>query len=212
MKMDKTGACTVIEATATIARLAPEVPVLAVAPAVENMPGPNATRPGDVIRALNGKTVEVTNTDAEGRLILGDALTWAEQQGATHLVDVATLTGAVARALGRFMSGGFGTPQEWWDEMAASARRQGEPLWQLPLNDDYRADMESPYADMVNSAMAEASLLHSALFLKEFVTRPWIHLDIAGSAYLQREAPWAARGATGVMHASLVELGLGGAG
>jgi leucyl aminopeptidase len=176
------------------------------------MPGPHATRPGDVIRALNGKTVEVTNTDAEGRLILGDALTWAEQQGATHLVDVATLTGAVARALGRFMSGGFGTPQEWWDEMSASARRQGEPLWQLPLNDDYRADMESPYADMVNSAMAEASLLHSALFLKEFVTRPWIHLDIAGSAYLQREAPWAARGATGVMHASLVELGLGGAG
>ena len=108
MKTDKTGACTVINAIATAAQLAPDLPLLAVAPAVENMPGPYSTRPGDVVRALNGKTVEITNTDAEGRLILGDALTWTERQGATHIVDVATLTGAMARALGRYMTGGFG--------------------------------------------------------------------------------------------------------
>lgn len=211
MKMDKTGACTVIHAIATANQLAPDLPLLAVAPAVENMPGPHSTRPGDVVTALNGKVVEITNTDAEGRLILGDALTWAERQGATHIVDVATLTGAVGRALGRSITGGFGTPQEWWAAVASAAQRQGEPLWQLPLVDDYRKDMESPYADLANSGTAEGSLVKSALFLREFVTRPWVHLDIAGSAYLQRDAAWSARGATGVMHATLVELCLDGA-
>ena len=113
MKMDKTGACTVISAIATVARLAPGTPLLALAPAVENMPGPHSTRPGDIVRALNGKSVDITNTDAEGRLILGDALTYAERLGATHLVDVATLTGAVGRALGHLVTGAFGTPQAW---------------------------------------------------------------------------------------------------
>ena len=108
MKMDKTGACTVIAAIATVARLAPGTPLLAVAPAVENMPGPHSTRPGDIVTALNGKKVDITNTDAEGRLILGDALTYAERLGATHLVDVATLTGAVSRALGHLVTGAFG--------------------------------------------------------------------------------------------------------
>jgi leucyl aminopeptidase len=208
MKMDKTGACTVIHAIATVARLAPDQPLLAVAPAVENMPGPTSTRPGDVIRALNGKSVEVTNTDAEGRLILGDALTWAEQQGATHLVDVATLTGAVERALGKLVTGAFGSDDEWWREVATAAGRQAESLWRLPLVDDYRRDMDSAYADMVNSGTADGSLVKSALFLREFVTRPWVHLDIAGTAYLRKEAPWAAKGATGVAHATLVELAL----
>ena len=110
MKMDKTGACTVISAIATVAQLAPGTPLLAVAPAVENMPGPHSTRPGDIVRALNGKMVDIINTDAEGRLILGDAMTYAEQLGATHLVDVATLTGAVSRALGHLVTGAFGTP------------------------------------------------------------------------------------------------------
>ena len=211
MKMDKTGACTVIAAIDTVARLAPGTPVLAVAPAVENMPGPSATRPGDVIRAMNGKTVEVTNTDAEGRLILGDAMTWAEGQGATHLVDVATLTGAVERALGKLITGGFGTPQSFWDEVAAAGARQGERYWQLPLFDEYRSEYDSVYADIVNSGTADGSLLKSAIFLKEFVTRPWVHLDIAGTAYLRKAYPWAARGATGVSHATLVELTLAGA-
>jgi leucyl aminopeptidase len=210
MKMDKTGACTVLAAIATIARLAPGLPVLAVAPAVENMPGSHSTRPGDVIRAMNGKVVEVNNTDAEGRLILGDALTWAEGQGATHLVDVATLTGAVERAFGKLITGGFGTPQEWWDEVRVAGARQGERYWQIPFVDEYRADMESWYADFQNSSGAEGSLVKSGLFLREFVTRPWAHLDIAGTAYLRKNTPWAARGATGVSHATLVELALAG--
>jgi len=211
MKMDKTGACTVIAAIATIRQLAPDLPVMAVAPAVENMPGSHATRPGDVVKALNGKTVEITNTDAEGRLILGDALTWAERAGATHLVDVATLTGAVERAFGKLITGGFGTPQAWWDEVAAAGARQAERYWQVPFVDDYRPDMDSWYADLQNSGSADGSLVKSGMFLREFTTRPWAHLDIGGSAYLRKATPWAARGATGVTHATLVELALTGA-
>jgi leucyl aminopeptidase len=211
MKMDKTGACTVISAIDTISRLAPGLPVMAVAPAVENMPGPHSTRPGDVVKALNGKTVEVTNTDAEGRLILGDAMTWAERQGATHLVDVATLTGAVERALGKLITGGFGTPQAWWDAVEAAGAAQAERYWQLPLFEEYRPDYDSVYADIVNSGTADGSLIKSAIFLKEFVTKPWVHLDIAGTAYHRKTWPWAAKGATGVSHATLVELALAGA-
>jgi leucyl aminopeptidase len=211
MKTDKTGACTVIEAIATIHQLAPDLPIMAVAPAVENMPGGHSTRPGDVVTALNGKTVEITNTDAEGRLILGDALTWAERAGATHLVDVATLTGAVERAFGKLITGGFGTPQAWWDEVAAAGARQGERYWQVPFVDDYRSDMESWYADLQNSGTADGSLVKSGMFLREFTTRPWVHLDIGGSGYLRKATPWAARGATGVTHATLVELALAGA-
>jgi leucyl aminopeptidase len=211
MKMDKAGACTVLAAMATVSRLAPGTPLMAVAPAVENMPGPHSTRPGDVVRALNGKTVEITNTDAEGRLILGDALTWAEQHGATHLVDIATLTGAVERALGKLVTGGFGAPQDWWDEVDAAGVRQGERYWQVPLVDDYRSDMDSWYADLQNSGTADGSLVKSGLFLREFVTKPWAHLDIGGSGYLRKATPWSARGATGTGHATLVELALAGA-
>src|SRR5205823_4695686 len=133
MKMDKIGACTVIAAIATVAQLAPGTPLLAVAPTVENMPGPHSTRPGDVVRALNGKWVDITNTDAEGRLILADALTYSERLGATHLVDVATLTGAVSRALGELVTGAFGTPQSFVDEVFAAGAKAGERYWQLPL-------------------------------------------------------------------------------
>ena len=122
MKMDKTGAATVIAAIETVARLAPGTPLLAVAPAVENMPGSHSTRPGDIVKALNGKVVEINNTDAEGRLILGDAMTYAERLGATHMVDVATLTGAVGRALGELVTGRFGTPQDWVEKVKAAAR------------------------------------------------------------------------------------------
>jgi len=212
MKMDKTGACTVIAAAATIARLAPGTPLLVVAPAVENMPGPHSTRPGDIVKALNGKQVDITNTDAEGRLILADALTYAEQLGATHLVDVATLTGAVGRALGDLVSGAFGTPQPFVDDVFAAGRRAGERYWQLPLVEEYAADMESWYGDLVNFARNnEGGLVKSALFIREFVTRPWVHLDIAGTAYFRKAGPYAPRGATGVSHATLVELALAGA-
>jgi leucyl aminopeptidase len=212
MKMDKTGACTVIAAAVTVSRLAPGTPLLVMAPAVENMPGPHSTRPGDVVKALNGKWVDITNTDAEGRLILADALTYAEQLGATHLVDVATLTGAVGRALGELVAGAFGTPQSWMDEVLAASTRAGERYWQLPLVEEYRADMESWYGDLVNfSRNNEGGLVKSALFIEEFVTKPWVHLDIAGTGYFRRVAPFAPRGATGFSHATLVELALAGA-
>jgi leucyl aminopeptidase len=211
MKMDKTGACTVLAATVTAARLAPGLPLLAIAPAVENMPGPGASRPGDVVRAMNGKTVDIINTDAEGRLILGDAMTYAEQLGATHVVDVATLTGAVARAFGHLVTGAFGDPQPWYDEFAAAATRAGERFWQLPLLNEYWPEMESWTADMVNTSSAEAGLIKSALFLRQFVSVPWIHLDIAGTAYYRKPTAWAPHGATGVATATLVELALAGA-
>ncbi len=210
MKMDKIGACTVLATMETVARLAPGTPLLGLAPAVENMPGPHSTRPGDIVTALNGKKVDITNTDAEGRLILGDAMTYAERLGATHIVDVATLTGAVARALGHLMTGAFGQPQDWYDEVAAAAGRAGERYWQLPLIEDYVPEMESWYADFQNAGSAEGSLVKSALFLREFVTKPWVHLDIAGTGYYRKALPFASRGATGASHATLVELALAG--
>jgi leucyl aminopeptidase len=211
MKMDKTGAATVIAAIETVARLAPGTPLLAIAPAVENMPGPHSTRPGDVVRAMNGKQVDITNTDAEGRLILGDALTYAEQLGATHLVDVATLTGAVSRALGHLVTGAFGTPQPWYDSVMAAGDQAGERYWQMPLIDDYVPEMDSWYGDLQNSGSSEGSLVKSGLFLREFRTRPWVHLDIGGTGYFRKPLPFAARGANGVTHATLVELALAGA-
>jgi len=211
MKMDKIGACTVISAIATVARLAPGTPLLAVAPAVENMPGSHSTRPGDVVKALNGKWVDITNTDAEGRLILGDAMTYAERLGATHIVDVATLTGAVSRAFGHLITGAFGTPQGWYDDVMAAADRAAERYWQIPLIDDYVPEMESWYGDLQNSGSAEGSLIKSGLFLREFRTVPWAHLDIGGTGYFRKTTPFAARGATGVTHATLVELAMAGA-
>jgi leucyl aminopeptidase len=211
MKMDKSGACTVIAAIATVARLAPGTPLLALAPAVENMPGPHSARPGDVVKAMNGKTVDIINTDAEGRLILGDAMCYAEKLGATHLVDVATLTGAVARALGDQMTGAFGQPQEWYDAVAAAGERAGERYWQMPMIDEYRKDLDSWYADFTNTGSAEGGLVKSALFLREFATVPWVHLDIAGTGYFRKKTPYAPAGATGVAHATLVELALAGA-
>jgi leucyl aminopeptidase len=211
MKMDKTGACTVIAAIATVARLAPGTPLLAVAPAVENMPGPRSARPGDIVKAMNGKTVDIINTDAEGRLILGDAMCYAESLGATHIVDIATLTGAVARALGDQMTGVFGRPQAWYDQVAAAGDRAGERYWQLPFIEEYRSDLDSWYADLTNTGSVEGGATKSALFLREFVTVPWAHLDIAGTAYFRKKTPYAPAGATGVSHATLVELALAGA-
>jgi leucyl aminopeptidase len=211
MKMDKTGACTVISALATAAELSPGISLMAVAPAVENMPGSHSTRPGDIVKAMNGKIVEIQNTDAEGRLILGDALTYAERQGATHLVDVATLTGAVERAFGKLVTGAFAQPQSWYDEVTAAGARQGERYWQVPLVEDYVEDLDSWYADFPNTGGNEGGLVKSGLFLQQFVTRPWAHLDIGGTAYLRKPTPWASRGATGVTHATLVELALAGA-
>jgi leucyl aminopeptidase len=206
MKHDKSGACAVIAAARTVARLAPETPLMAVAPMVENMPGGNAQRPGDVVKAMNGMTVEVTNTDAEGRLILGDAMTWAEREGATHIVDVATLTGAAAMAFGDQVSAVFARPRDWGADVLAAAEAAGEWFWEMPLVAEYRAAYDSPYADIVNSGTREGSLIKSAVFLGEFATVPWVHVDIAGSAYLGADKPYGPKGATGASVAALVRL------
>jgi leucyl aminopeptidase len=206
MKHDKSGACAVIAAARTLARIAPEVPLMAVAPMVENMPGGNAQRPGDVVEAMNGMTVEVTNTDAEGRLILGDAMTWAEQNGATHIVDVATLTGAAAIAFGDAVSAYFARPRDWGDRIGAAAESAGEWFWEMPLVPEYRAAYDSPHADIINSGTREGGLIKSAVFLGEFVTVPWVHLDIAGTAYLSAEKPYGPKGSTGAAIAALVRL------
>ena len=208
MKHDKSGAAAVIAAARTVARLAPSTPLMAVAPMVENMPGGNAQRPGDVVKAMNGMTVEVTNTDAEGRLILADAMTWAETQGATHVVDVATLTGAASVAFGEQISAYFARPREWGQRVGAAAEVAGEWFWEMPLAVEYRASYDSAHADIVNSGSRDGSLLKSAVFLSEFVTVPWVHVDIAGTAILSAEKPYAPRGATGAAVGALVELAL----
>ena len=208
MKHDKSGAAAVIAAVRTVARLAPETPLMAVAPMVENMPGGNAQRPGDVVKAMNGMTVEVTNTDAEGRLILADAMTWAEREGATHLVDIATLTGAHAIAFGDQVSAYFARPREWGDRIGAAAEKAGEWFWEMPLVTEYRTSYDSPYADIVNSGSRDGSLIKSAIFLAEFAKVPWVHLDIAGTAYLSADKPYAPKGSTGAGVAALVQLAL----
>jgi leucyl aminopeptidase len=211
MKMDKIGGCTVIAAIATVARLSPGTPLLAVAPAVENMPGSHSTRPGDVVKALNGKFVDITNTDAEGRLILGDAMTYAERLGASHMVDVATLTGAVSRAFGHLITGGFANPSSFWGDVVSAGDRAGERYWQIPFVDEYRTEMDSWYGDLQNSGTPEGSLVKSGMFLREFATVPWAHLDIGGTGYFRKATAWAPKGATGVTHATLVELATAGA-
>jgi leucyl aminopeptidase len=208
MKMDKSGAAAVIAAARAVARLAPDTPLMAVAPMVENMPGGNAQRPGDVVKAMNGKTVEVTNTDAEGRLILGDAMTWAEGQGATHIVDVATLTGVASMAFGDQVAAYFARPREWGERVGSAAGRAGEWFWEMPLVTEYRAAYDSPYADLVNSGTRDGSLIKSAIFLSEFATVPWVHVDIAGAAYYGAEKPYAPKGASGAAVAALVRLAL----
>jgi leucyl aminopeptidase len=206
MKHDKAGAAAVLAAARTVARIAPQTPLMAVAPMVENMPGGMAQRPGDVVKAMNGKTIEVINTDAEGRLILADALYWAEKQGATHIVDVATLTGAAAVAFGDLISAYFARPREWGSEVAAAAEATGEWFWELPLAIEYRDTLDSAHADIVNSASREGSLMKSAVFLSEFVTVPWVHVDIGGSAYLISDKAHNPKGSLGTTVSTLVRL------
>ena len=210
MKDDMAGAATVIAALRALALLKVPLRVIAVVPSAENMPGGRALKPGDVLRSASGLTVEVNNTDAEGRLILGDALWYARQIGATHLVDVATLTGACIVALGKITTGLFGTPQPWVDAIKAAAGRGGEKIWQMPLFDDYKETLKSDIADMINSPGRPAGAVTAAMFLKEFAgSGAWAHLDIAGTAWVDEAKSWVAKGATGAMIRTLVELGRG---
>jgi leucyl aminopeptidase len=206
MKDDMAGGACVIAALRTIALEQIPIRAMAVVPATENMPSGTATKPGDVHTSASGLTVEVNNTDAEGRLILGDALWYAQQLGATHLIDVATLTGACIVALGKITTGLFAT-EAWAAVLQAAAARGGEKVWPMPLFEEYRDSLKSEIADMLNSPGRPAGAITAAMFLKEFVgTRPWAHLDIAGTAWAEEAKPWTQKGATGVMIRTLVEV------
>jgi leucyl aminopeptidase len=171
------------------------------------MPGGRAIKPGDILTGAGGKTVEVINTDAEGRLILGDGLWYAQQQGATHLIDVATLTGACVIALGKVASGLFGQPDPWVDVVRRAAQKAGDRVWPMPLFDEYADQLRSEIADMVNSGGRPAGACTAAMFLKEFAGGlPWAHLDIAGTAWAEEAKPYQPKGASGAAVRTLVEL------
>lgn len=210
MKGDMAGGAAVLCGLGAIAELAVPVSALAVVPACENMPSGTATRPGDIVTALDGTTIEVTNTDAEGRMVLADALVWARRNGATHLVDLATLTGAVVVALGDFYAGLLGNDDAWIAEVRAAAEESGDHAWPLPLHETYRRYIRSPYADRKNSSdLRQAGPIYAASFLKEFAgDGPWAHLDIAGTASLERSRGdyYTGKGATGYGVRLLVAL------
>jgi leucyl aminopeptidase len=207
MKDDMSGGAAVACAMRAIAQLGAPIRVIGVVPAVENMPGGRAIKPGDVLRSAEGKTVEILNTDAEGRLILGDGLWYARKLGATHLVDVATLTGAIVIALGKVASGIFGTPDAWVDHVRQVANRAGDRVWPMPLFDEYRDQINSDIADFTNSGGRPAGSATAAIFLKEFVGGlPWVHLDIAGTAWAEEAKPYLPKGPSGVAVRTLAEL------
>ncbi len=207
MKDDMSGGAAVACAMHAIAALQAPIKVIGLIPAVENMPGGRAIKPGDILKSAEGKTVEVLNTDAEGRLILGDALWYARRLGATHLVDVATLTGAVVIALGRIASGIFGTPDAWVDEVRHVAKLAGDRVWPLPLYDEYREQLKSEIADFTNVGGRPAGSATAAMFLKEFTGGlPWVHMDIAGTAWTEDARPYLPKGPSGVSVRTLAEL------
>jgi leucyl aminopeptidase len=207
MRFDMSGGAATLGAMRAIAQLKPKIPVTGVIPAVENMPGSRAQRPGDIVTSLNGKTVEVLNTDAEGRLILIDALTYAQRLGCTHLVDSATLTGSIVVALGHVNIGAFTNNQPFLDKLMAAAKAEGEKMWQMPIDEEYKEALKSDFADLHNIGGRPGGSVTAAMFLKDFVNDlPWVHLDIAGTAWLEESKPYLAKGATGVGVRTFVRL------
>ena len=207
MKDDMAGGAAVACAMRAIALLKAPMRVIGVVPTTENMPGGKAIKPGDVLKSASGKTVEVINTDAEGRLILGDGLWYARQLGATHLVDVATLTGAVVVALGKVTTGVFGAPDAWVERVRSVGTRAGDRMWQLPLFDEYKDQIKSDIADLLNTGGRAAGSVTAALFLKAFVDDvPWVHLDIAGTAWADEAKPYLPKGPSGVAVRTLAAL------
>jgi leucyl aminopeptidase len=200
MRYDKSGGCATIGLMLAVARLEPKVHVVGIVPACENMPGNDATRPGDVVRAMNGKTIEVLNTDAEGRLILADALCFARERfDPDHIVDLATLTGACAATFGPHASGMLGTDQELMRDLSKAGDATMERVWQLPLYDEYDAMMRGTYGDLKNVGGPKGGTITAAAFLKHFVdSTSWVHLDIAGTAYDDARVYNQGAGATGV--------------
>jgi leucyl aminopeptidase len=209
MKYDMAGGAAMIGAMRAIAQLKPSIAVSAFVPCVENMPGSRAQRPGDIVTAMSGKTVEVINTDAEGRLILADAITYARRQGCTHLVDAATLTGAVVVALGHLNVGLFANNDAMRDRVLTAAKAEGERMWVMPLEDDYKEYLKSAFADIANVGGRWGGAVTAAIFLREFSEdTPWVHLDIAGTAWLDENKPHMAKGPTGLPVRTLVRLAM----
>ncbi|MGH7360576.1 MAG: leucyl aminopeptidase family protein, partial [Candidatus Methylomirabilales bacterium] len=185
------------------------VHVLGVIPAVENMPSGTATRPGDILRAMSGKTIEVINTDAEGRLILADALTYARREGAARLVDIATLTGACVVALGTIRSGAFTNDEVWMAAVREASEAAGEKVWPLPMDEEYDELIKSDVAEIKNTGGRKGGAITAAKFLAHFVEKtPWVHLDIAGTFETDKEKGYRVKGGTGVCVRTLIQIGL----
>jgi len=209
MKDDMAGGAAVMAALAAIARLKCKINITVIIPAVENLPSGNALKPGDILKAMNGKTIEIISTDAEGRLILADALSYAVKQSLSPLVDLATLTGACRVALGTGYSGLFSNNQRLANEIANAANKTGEKVWQMPLPEEYKQQNKSLIADIKNTGNRYGGAITAALFLAEFIDDvPWAHIDIAGTASSNKESGYTVKGATGVGVRTLTELAL----
>ncbi len=207
MKYDMAGGATMIGAMRAIALLKPKVKVIGIVCATENMPSGKAQKPGDVQIAMSGKSIEIINTDAEGRLVLADGLFYARQLGCTHLIDAATLTGAVVVALGYTNAGVFANDDAIYERFHQANDKAGEKMWRLPVDDEYKENIKSTIADIVNSGGRWGGAINAAMFLKEFAEdTPWIHLDIAGTAWMEDQKPWIAKGPSGIALRSLVEF------
>jgi leucyl aminopeptidase len=207
MKYDMTGGATVMGVMRAIAQLKPPVPVMGVIPCAENLPSGKATKPGDVVKAMTGKTIEIINTDAEGRLILADAIAYAKKLGATRIIDMATLTGAVSIALGDVNTAVLGTDQELINEIIGAGQEVGEKFWQLPLDKEYSKQIKSDIADIKNVGGRKAGTITAAAFLKEFADGvSWAHLDIAGTAWGDEAKPYRAKGPTGIAVRTLLNI------
>jgi len=207
MKDDMGGAASILATMKILARLKPKINVIAAVPSSENMPSGTAQKPGDVIRHYGGKTSEVLNTDAEGRLILGDALAYLAEQQPQLIIDTATLTGACVVALGTDIAGAFGNDAALTRELVEAGAAVGEPIWELPLHRDYRWMIDSSVADMKNTGERYGGAIAAALFLAEFVgDTPWVHLDIAGPAFSEKGNDLGPKGATGSPVRTLVRF------
>jgi leucyl aminopeptidase len=207
MKYDMAGGATMIGVMRAIALLKPKVKVIGIVCATENMPSGKAQKPGDIQTAMSGKTIEIINTDAEGRLVLADGLCYARQLGCTHLIDAATLTGAVVVALGFANAGIFANDENMYQQFTTALTRAGEKMWRLPLDDEYKEQIKSNIADIMNTGGRWGGAITAAMFLKEFAEdTPWMHLDIAGTAWMEENKPWIAKGPSGIAVRSLVEF------
>ena len=208
MKYDMSGAAAVLAAAGVVARLGFKTNVIAIAPCTENLPGGHATKPGDVVTSMSGKTVEVINTDAEGRLVLIDGVTYAQREGAKRVVDVATLTGAIMVALGKHYTGAFGRPDSFVEEVRAAGVESGERIWPMPLSDEYRDDMKSDIADLKNSGGRQGGAILGAAFIDAAVEdgTEWAHLDIASTAWAEEDRQYSPKGPQGPAVRTLVQL------